>query len=187
LVVFLCAGSAQAKTETWYWGIDLGFGSVSLPAELDGYLTALNAGDSGGRLGVCSSLHFYWPLDASPNQVLGVAASGCRQYLRLETRDSTPSAGMGVLGPSFVHTFSDEPFKGWFLRGDAGFGTADFRNDNGASLPDRSDVGFGIRGGGGYGFAVSEETRIPLQLSFLATRVKGEGYSALAIEVGFLL
>jgi hypothetical protein len=188
LLALLCASApAMAKTESWYWGMDFGFGSVSMPSALDDQFNAQTDAGGGSRFGVGSSLHFYWPFESAPNQVLGVASSGVLQYISVKATNRRHEVSTGVVGPSFVHTFSDEPFKGWFLRGDAGLATARIDYEGAFDGDDHSGVGFGMRAGGGYGFAASEETRIPVQASLTRTWVEGDSFGSFSIEVGFLL
>lgn len=173
---------AVAKTEDWYWGFDLGWGKPFYSGTLKTAVDALAAQSGMSRIGLGGGLGFYWPLE-NKITLLGVAARGIHD--NFSSNGATLGLHSNLLSFSAIHTFAEEPYVGFFLRGDAGFASLRATaSGSGVSVASETDAGFGLSGGGGYGLLLSDETRLIFQGTFSFIHVDGKDVLGLIITAG---
>jgi hypothetical protein len=161
------ASAAHASVESWYtyWGI--GFAGNSYDRETDEFFDSTEDRGDVGRISISADLWgFYWPLK-NQRTIAGFVVNSTSDVLygtSDENEDVTVTLTTQQYSGSVMHFFKDEPGSGWFVRGDLGFCLARFAIDDsdGEDLSETSDVGFGALAGGGYGWPISEETRLML-------------------------
>lgn len=88
---------------------------------------------------------------------------------------------------SYHHFFGVNVGDGWFLRGDVGIVKYQLKLDTTLiSYNETSKAGFGVLGGGGYGFAIGTETRLLLGAYWSHRKAEDLKASDLNFTVGFL-
>ncbi|MEK6579663.1 MAG: hypothetical protein AABZ55_10590, partial [Bdellovibrionota bacterium] len=158
LVGIVSMQTAYAKEETWYWGFKLGGGSTGFGGTMGNSYSSYASNPNYSRLTVASELGFYWPL--SNETVLGVASGGAgTSYSSSLVSNLSQTFGVSLLTASLMHTFGPEPCVGPYVRADLGFATA-YQAGGAALFSTSGDSGLGFRAGGGFGIALSDETRL---------------------------
>lgn len=103
-------------------------------------------------------LGFFWRLNESERSMFG----GVISY---SATNSEKRANELTISGSYVHFLQSPIGEGWFFRGDAGFGSKAeeviFNFKSGTSLS--------VRAGGGYGWPISSETRLLVNLAMRAS------------------
>jgi hypothetical protein len=126
-------------------------------------------------------LGFYFSLSNNQTIVGGIINGAADRY---SDDDHWIQLNSYLIGPSVIHTFGSEPGKGLFLRADAGLAWISASSSEGDE--ESSDKGVGLLVGGGYGFAVSEGTRLLLNLNYSMRSVEEEEYGMVGISLGGL-
>ena len=181
-VLVLNPAPAKAEVESWYtyWGI--GYGHVMYPDKLQSALDMLDeVGDVSHISVALDILGFYWTL-SNERTIVGGIINGVGD--RYEVKGEELQVNLYLVGPSVIHSFGDEPGSGFFVRGDAGVAFAVVQSS--VSSDGRSEYGFGALGGGGYGFAITEGTRLLLNLNYAVRRIESETYGVVGISLGGL-
>ncbi len=147
--------------EDWYtlWG--LGFSKASYSGDLgDAYEKSADAPgiDRSSTMNL-DILGFYWPLSGHKTMmgfIFNVAGDTAEDNVGGEL-----SLYTYLMGFSVHHFFGRNIGDGWFVRGDAGLSWATVElSSSGITAEERSDMTLGFMFGGGYGFAIGEETRL---------------------------
>ena len=172
----LSAQTVWAKAEPWYFNMGIGWGSPSYPSQLQSALSGLKAAGV-SNVPIAIDLGFYWPIKTA--SVLGVCINGLSDsYTQNTTEMSVVQTGIFASGMQF---FGKEPGDGFFVRGDLGGGRAAVTLNS--SLAATSEYGLGVGAGIGYGFPVSDETRLLLQGNYMYRRIEGNDYGSLGITL----
>lgn len=147
-----------SKNEDWYtlWGF--GFSSVSYSGNLgDAYETLGDAYDRSSTVNA-DLFGFYWP-SLTPNTIMGVNLNIAADSI--EGLNVDAALRTYLLAFSTYHFFGTNIGDGWFVRGDVGFTHYNVEFKAGVTdLNKSSDRELGIMFGGGYAFAISDETRV---------------------------
>ncbi|HUP58567.1 MAG TPA: outer membrane beta-barrel protein [Bdellovibrionota bacterium] len=174
-LVFLLASPAWARSESWYWGFGLGVGTPTYPAAVQTEVDSVRAAGGGSTRGAVD-LGFHWPVGQTTT--LGISGNGGTDSYDLPQDVSVTQSGLFA---TLIHSFGSEPMKGFFLRGDVGLANLRVKT---ASVSLTSETGFGLIGGAGIAFAVSDETKLVLQANYAHRRVEGQNYNLFAITFG---
>lgn len=181
-LTLLFSGTAQAAQESWYtyWGI--GWTSNSYSGEVGDVLESAKDAGADHVAVTLDMLGFYWPLPNMPKTLLGVIVNGGGD--RYDDGGDWVQFNTYLLGVSSMHFFGREPGAGFFVRADLGM--AWFSVSNSEDDSENSDIGYGGLIGGGYGFPVTEGTRILLNINYAIRHAEGDNVSSLGISVGGL-
>jgi len=178
----LCCTPAWAEVETWYayWGI--GTADHGYPAQLEQAFREADAQPGVDRTEMSLDvLGFYWPL-ASKKTILGFVVSG--SFDALDDGYTSVQLNQYLYSFSTMRFAGDEPGKGFFVRGDLGLAKAVMTSSYGGDVA--SDTGYGYLAGAGYGFAVSEKTRILLSATYSNKDIEGDSFSTFGFNIGGL-
>ena len=118
-------------------------------------------GVSRGRLGL-DILGFYWPL-ADKKSMHGFVINSTSDSLIDDDSDDRFSIHQHTYSYSYHQFFGANIGDQWFWRGDIGIArfVIDI-NSSSLNFTEDSDLGIGALVGGGYGFAIGQETRMLL-------------------------
>lgn len=176
----MLTSKAFAEKEDWYWGFSLGHGSPKFSSTLGSSLASAEGDPTySTAIGLSSQIHFYWP--SGEKGLLGVASGGGGKSFSSLSGDSSTNFGISMLTLSYIHSTGKEPGTGVTLRAGAGYGVSYESGSNALSFTG-SNIGLGLRGGLGYGFSLSEQTRLIIEASY--GRIIGPDDSYFAITVG---
>lgn len=172
--------------EDWYWGFNLGGGSMKYSdATTERDAESLKALPGMSHATLFFDLKFLWPM-ANRKTAIGVGLGGVNDTyeqggVKLDVRTS-------LLTFSTLHFFSSNIGDGVFGQAEMGLATAR-QEATGPSVTVRSDTdhGTGIRLGLGYSFLLSNETRLPLTVLWQHANVKNNsGSNAVLFSAGLL-
>ncbi len=182
LVSALASSPAFAEVESWYafWGI--GFADNSYPSGLQ---EAVDIADSAPGVshtqGAIDVLGFYWPL-ADNKTIIGGVVSGA--YDRLDDGDNYFQINQYLYALSTMHFVGKEPGHGFFVRGDVGISKGIIISNFAGNAS--SDSGYGFLVGTGYGFPVSDDSRLILNINYSQKSIESETYHAMSFSVAGL-
>jgi hypothetical protein len=183
LLMSLASSPAMAEVESWYtyWGI--GLANHKHPDDLDQAFDQAAAQPGVTRLQISLELlGFYWPL-ANQRTLLGGIVTGSADNLSDDYGNSI-QLNQYLYAFSAMHFFGNEPGQGFFLRGDVGLARAVLEDSGGYGAT--SDTGQGLLVGGGYGFAISEQSRLILNATYSSKQIEGETYGATTFNIAGL-
>lgn len=177
-ILIAAASPAQAKTESWYWTLGFGYAIPGYPNEMDDAIRSMGMGSS---TPLDLDLGFYWPV-GSQTTVLGVSANALSESF--DDMHQTAYFQTGVF-LSAMHAFGDEPGAGVILRGDAGLTHLSISTSN-PTMETGGESGFGLNGGIGYGFKISDGTRLTLMTIASFRRIDGNTFTPIVFNVGLI-
>lgn len=202
-VLFLVFTPLRAEMESWYTYWSLGTASINYSQPVASYMNTLesqpqtftrtqSAGDFFG---------FYWPLD---NQtILGFVMSTANDTItRVDSKEPKNFSEMflnfpyfsgisryvslqqTLLGASTMRFYGKEVGDGFYIRGDAGIARLEVKSET--SVPVSNKQGFGLLAGIGYGFMVSEKSRLLLGLTYRYNKIGSYEYKSATFTIGGL-
>ena len=172
--------TAQAKTEDWYWTFGLGPSFPTYPSSLQTAIDNAKAQGVDSKAPIALDLGFYWPVE--PNTIIGPSIHGSSQRFSGPLADT--SITQSGLYFSAMHTIGSEPGSGFILRGDIGIASVGAEVGSGNFAVKQTNSGFGVNAGIGYGFNVSDETRLIFLGVYSYRHVASENYSDFTITFG---
>ena len=172
----------KSKPESWYTYWALGYAKPTYPGELQDFLDAVNdlPGVKNTALDI-DFLGFYWPVNNHRTAVGFIINSGADRY---EFEGEWFQINQYLYGFSAMHFFEHNIGQGFFARGDLGIAkmnVTDSDNNN-----ESSDSGWGFLIGGGYGFPITEGTRLMLNGNYSYKKVEKENYGKISVNLGFM-
>jgi hypothetical protein len=177
----LLAPAAHSDVEDWYsyWGI--GFSDTAYPEPLDSILdVAESVSDTRLKISI-DILGFYFPV-ADATTIAGFVINGASD--RLDDGSDNIQINLYTYGVSAMKFLGTEPGDGLFFRGDFGITKAVLSSSFSSSVG--SDTGTGFLIGTGYGFAVSPQHRILVNLNYANRTIESEQYKTVGISAGIL-
>ena len=172
---------ANARTENWYtyWGI--GVAQHQHPKELQNIMDAAESlpGVERSEMSI-DALGFYVPV-LQMKTLAGFVISGSLD--RLEFGSDYIQLNQYLYSASMMHFMGSEPGDGVFLRGDLGISRAVAQTNDDASA---SDTGVGALLGFGYGFKISEESRLIIGVNYGIREIEDEIYSNYSFNIAGL-
>lgn len=195
--------SALAETESWYTYWAFGISRHKYYPELRTFVD--DAKNSSGTFshseGSYDVLGFYWPV--AERTLLGFVLSGSSETVTKVTTNEPKSfyelfgsfpyfsgahrylsISQALYAASTMHFYGKEPGDGFFVRGDAGIARLSIKSEIAAPVGDAT--GLGVQVGVGYGFAVSEESRLLIGLYGGYNRFGGHDYITTSLRIGGL-
>ncbi len=174
--------AANADMESWYsyWGI--GFSDTTYPEPLENLLNLAESTSDSARIQLdIDILGFYFPV-GSGSTIAGFVINAAADRIF----DSTDNIQFNLYtyGLSIMSFLGNEPGDGLFFRGDFGITKAVVSSSFSGNVG--SDTGTGFLIGTGYGFAVSPQHRILLNLNYANRTIESESYKTVALTVGIL-
>jgi hypothetical protein len=129
---------------------------------------------------------FYWPL-SDLKSMHGFVINGVSDQLT-DNVNNRISVNNYLLAYSYHKFFGTNIGDGWYLRGDVGLSYFVVQADVSGfgTLKERSEMGLGVLGGGGYSFAIGEETRMLIGLYLTVRRAEEERANYGNFSLGFL-
>lgn len=176
------SGNSYAQVEDWYtyWGI--GVSDHTYPGDVQKVLDDLESAPGIERTeGSIDMLGFYVPL---PNvtSLIGFVISA--SYDNFKAEGAEMQVNHYLYSVSTMHFFGTEPGQGFYVRGDAGMSkmlvTSSF------NAPVASESGYGALAGIGYGFKLSEESRLLLNANYSLSRIEEENTSTFSFNIAGL-
>jgi hypothetical protein len=166
-VVMLAQSSAAvAKPESWYWGFQMGGGSLQFRGANAVAMDRLDADAAQDGTTLGAIIFVYWPI--GPETLLGASEFFLvKAYTPTEEATSDSSMFMqGGLLLSVLHSFGSEYGRGVFLKGEIGLGisVANITDPVTDFITLRTSRGLLINGGVGYGFAINTSTALLVSL-----------------------
>jgi uncharacterized membrane protein (Fun14 family) len=174
--------TANADKESWYsyWG--LGFSNTTYPEPLESLLNLAESAPGTDRLQLdLDILGFYFPV-GSGSTIAGFVINGAADRIFDDTDNI--QLNLYTYGASVMTFLGNEPGDGLFFRGDFGITKAVVSSSFSNSVG--SDTGTGFLIGTGYGFAVTPQHRILLNLNYANRTIESESYKTVALTVGIL-
>jgi hypothetical protein len=173
--------------ETWYWGFNLGGGTVHYKDAIQTSVDASNSIPGTNHVNVYVDGYFVGPLE-NRQTALGVSFGGFGDVYSNEARDTSRVLTTAIVAFSAHHYFHSNFGDGLFARGDIGIATAGETNRVGGV---KSDIdpkrGIGTRLGVGYSFLLSNETRLPLTIQWQHASIRSDnGSNALIFTAGLM-
>ncbi|MDH5547887.1 MAG: hypothetical protein OEZ43_20100 [Gammaproteobacteria bacterium] len=164
------------EPESWYMMWGMGAALPQYPAAdqatIDGY------SNSGSRQGVnMDMLGFYWP--TTDWMITGFIVNAAADNFKLDNGDTFLSS-RGILGASTMIFLGGKIGSGLFIRADAGFGSIAEKLNG---IDQKTGQGFGALGGLGWGFPVSNESRVMIGLNYASIYTRNTLYSAPSLSV----
>ena len=188
LAVLACnclPSTAEAKMESWYTYFGIGYANAQYPDGLQSLLDYIEDGSSdGSHISIAIDLIGIYFTLLDERTILGGVFNGAAD--RYSYDGEWMQINSYLMGPSIIRTFGPEPGKGFFLRGDIGLAWLNYIYSSSLSDGENSDPGIGFLLGGGYGFAISEGTRLLLNVNYALRFVEEEEYGMLCITLGGL-
>ena len=183
LFIFLCTTSiAQAEVESWYSYWSIGIAEHTHPSELDAIFDAFELIPGVERTEIAlDMLGFYWPLE-NKQTILGVVVSSSADNLSVGAAEV--QLNQYLYGVSAMHFFGKEPGDGVFLRGDIGMSKIVVQATDSPDLS--SDNGTGYLVGAGYGFPVSNESRLIFGVSYSSNSIENDTFTSTHFTIGGL-
>lgn len=173
--------NSKSDIESWYLILGLGYSDISYPDELQGLIDELKKASNVSHLPLNINIGFYWPLN-NKKTMLGAVINGDGDAF------SSGSENMQIntylMGGSAVFHLMDILGKGVYLRADAGLAFSVVTYSLGESYS--SDMGFGLRLGGGYAIPISSGTRILIDLGYTYKNIESNGYGTLSFGAAFM-
>jgi hypothetical protein len=167
--------------EDWYAYWAIGGSSNHYPGSLDAALNTLESAPGVNRSQLAfDMLGFYWPLNNKTT--LGFVISGSADRLDDSFGDYL-QINHYLYGASSMHFFGKTIGDGFYVRGDVGIAKLNLDSNFGNAT---SDNGSGFLLGVGYGWPISNESRILVGLSVSNYSVENENYSTTSLTVGGL-
>jgi hypothetical protein len=186
-LILLCAlcSSASAEVEDWYTFWSIGFASINYPGELNEAFDSVDSLPGVTRTTFTMDIFgFYWPLE-NKQTIMGVVVNNASDNLGDD--NTTFSLNQYLYSFSTMHFFGSEPGDGFLLRGDIGMSSAVMTiSGGGSSFEDASDSGVGFLLGIGYGYPVSEGSRIIFSLNLASRDIEGDNISTIGLTIGGL-
>jgi len=185
VLLFVISFAAQAAVENWYTYWTFGFSGNKYPGEMNSSMNALE--DVGGDRSQTSleMLGFYIP--NTDTSLLGLIISGTGDLVDFPGEGSI-QVNTYLYSLSYMKFMGTEPGVGFYFRGDLGAARAVIIVDpvDGKKVSGESDWGAGVLGGIGYGFKVSEESRLLLGFNSTVKSIEDETYQAFMFTIGGL-
>lgn len=195
--------SLSAEPESWYMFWSVGVSDHQHDADVKAFVD--NAEQQPGTFThseiASDAFGFYIPV--MDNTLFGVVLSGSSDIIsRADTNEPDNLAELFTEFPyissvsdyltvrqtlyaaSAMRFYGDEPGDGFFLRGDLGIARLVVTTE--LSSPIKDSTGAGVLVGAGYGFPVSDETRILLSITYSYNEIDGHSYQAAAFRVSGL-
>jgi hypothetical protein len=170
---------AHATPEDWYWTFGLGYAFSHYPSDVEESIDPIKeAGAS--HFPVAYDLGFYWP-SIDDHSVVGVSLHGSTNSYTYDDYNNVSVQQSGVYA-SYLRFFGSEMGSGFFLRGDAGLSLLLYNLDGSSATS--SNTGLGLNAGAGYGFKLSEKTRLILLGVYSYRRVNDGNYTDFTLTIG---
>jgi hypothetical protein len=178
----LASHNASAKPEDWYLHLGMGYAVPKYPSWLKSTVDfAKNSGYS--RMPLSIDLGFYWPI-LKKNSILGVAITG---YVDSYSGPTVFDVIQTSVVASFLHSFGKEPGSGLLVRLDAGMASQLLQETSGPfSVAASSDTGYLGRAGVGFGFNITDGTRLIFMTMADFARISGDNYSTYMFNFSLL-
>ena len=167
--------SAKAEQEPWYAYWAYGVSSHTHPTETQKKIDAVKAKPGASTVTGDMDLYgFYFP-NKSIFSLLGVVvhiASDHVYYFENRSQPNRKSSTIYVnqlyISSSIINFFSKEIGKGFFYRADAGLGASQLLEDDEFNDTKKTRTYYGVSGllGLGYGFPVSDDSRVLIGLNY---------------------
>lgn len=201
--LMMLSASAGAEPEPWYTYWALGFSHHTYESDVQSFVDEAQgmSGTFDRAEGSDDTFGFYWPTDK--NTLLGFVISSNSDIITEVETDSPNSLGemfsefpyfsgvsdyvtirQTLYGASAMHFYGDEAGDGFFVRADAGI--AQLKVESKIDAPISSATGYGLLGGIGYGWPVSEESRLLLGISYAVNEIGGRSYQTTLFNIGGL-
>ena len=172
----------KSKPESWYTYWALGYAKPTYPSELQDLLDAINdlPGVENTAIDI-DMLGFYWPVNNHRTAVGFIINGGADRY---EFEGEWFQINQYLYGFSAMHFFEHNIGQGFFARGDLGIAKMNLTSSEGDN--ESSDSGWGFLIGGGYGFPITEGTRLMLNGNYSYKKVESEVYGKVSVNLGFM-
>jgi hypothetical protein len=170
-----------SDVEDWYAYWSIGVSNNHYPGSLDAVLNTLESTPGVNRTQLAlDMLGFYWPVN---NQtILGFVISGSADRFEDSYGDYL-QLNHYLYGLSSMHFFGKTIGDGFYVRGDVGIAKINMDSNFGSAT---SDNGNGFLLGIGYGWPISNESRILVGLTTSSYSVESETYTTTSLTVGGL-
>jgi len=182
IITTIMAFTTSADKESWYsyWGI--GFSDTTYPEPLETLLNLAESTSDTTRIQLdLDLLGFYFPV-GSGSTIAGFVINAAAD--RIFDSNENIQFNLYTYGLSVMSFLGNEPGDGLFFRGDFGITKAVVSSSFSGNVG--SDTGTGFLIGTGYGFAVSPQHRILLNLNYANRTIESENYKTVALTVGIL-
>lgn len=173
--------SGGNKDESWYWQFGFGGGTINYDNDTKKVLEDLDL-DGGTKINF--NLGFYWPLSGH-RTMLGVATTAVNHANK--KGDADISFMQSSLCFSMQHFLMSNIGDGLFLRGDLGFGRFTTTAESGSTtISDSSESGLAFLVGTGYSIPLSDETRLPIGVSYFRLNVNDSYANNILVNVSVM-
>lgn len=176
------AAQDKSKPESWYTYWALGYAKPTYPGPMQDLVDALK--DIPGVTNISMDidlLGFYWPVNNHHTAVGFIINAGGDRY---EKSGDWIQINQYLYGFSAMHFFEHNIGQGFFARGDLGIAKMNFQDSENTN--ESSDSGWGFLIGGGYGFPITEGTRLMLNGNYSYKKVEKENYGKVSVNLGFM-
>ncbi len=161
-------GQAPSRNESWYTQWGLGFANSTYSPELSSTLNSWSRTQLALEM-----LGFYWPM-ANLHTIQGFTITGVSDNYKSPSGLTEYVLNQYLYSYSVQHYFGANVGDQWFLRGDVGIAKVlETITGSGLTYSGVSDSGFGFNLGGGYGWAVTYETRFMVTGLLGHKKIKG--------------
>ncbi len=165
--------------ESYYAYLAFGYASTTYPTAAERYIDQEIRPFSPTHVGVAlDMLGFYWPL-ADDQTLVGFVIAMAGDRYSYEDGSRSVQYTTSIVGASAMHFFGEIPGDGPFLRGELGLASISSQLVDGH--------GMGAQLSGGYGIAISDETRLLLQTGYAYRHLDTGNCSTWSLTIGFLL
>lgn len=184
------ASEARNKNENWYFQFNLGGARQRYGSGLESSAKTLRDSSLTKHSTIYFDLNFLWPMNEDHSSALGVTLGGVVDIFKQDSTSKELSASYTILGATYQHYLNSNFGDGFFLRGDAGFSKPSVESKvSGVTTKGEAKTGIGLRAGAGYSFLLSNETRLPVSITYQRVFSKDQdgsnvGGKALIFAVG---
>jgi hypothetical protein len=181
------AANERNHDESWYWGFNLGGGTIHYKDAIQASVDATNAVSGSEHANAYVDGYFVGPLE-NRQTALGVSFGGIVDVYKNDTRNTSRTLTTMIVAFSAHHYFNSNFGDGLFARGDIGIATAGERNEvSGVDSDIDPKRGIGARLGLGYSILLSNETRLPVTVQWQHASIRSDnGSNALILTAGLM-
>jgi len=183
-ILMFISVDAYADIENWYFTLNAGGADITNPSDVETVIS--NAENTYGtdRASVSVDFGFYWPI-LDNSLLLGLAGNNSADSVNTQLGTNVIRHSAILTGVSVIKYLSPEIGNGIFFRGDIGSASSRYTLLNNTFALENGS-GSGILLGVGYGFKVSNESRLVLSLNTINIMINGDEYSSTQFMIGGL-